>query len=127
GAGVAPMVVTPIASLLISSYGWRSAMLIVAIAALVLIVPAALLIRRAPATGGVASGNGATAASQPVLSTARTALRSPQFIVLAATFFLCCAAHSGPIFHTVSYAMICGASAIAAASIYSVEGLAGLF
>jgi MFS family permease len=42
-------------------------------------------------------------------------------------FFLCCAAHSGPIFHTVSYAMICGASALAAASIYSVEGLAGLF
>ncbi len=48
-------------------------------------------------------------------------------MVLAGTFFLCCAAHSGPIFHTVSYAMICGASALAAASIYSVEGLAGLF
>jgi MFS family permease len=47
--------------------------------------------------------------------------------VLAAVFFLCCAAHSGPIFHTVSYAMLCGASALAAASIYSVEGLAGLF
>jgi MFS family permease len=57
----------------------------------------------------------------------RAALRTPQFIVLAATFFLCCAAHSGPIFHTVSYAMICGASALAAASIYSVEGLSGLF
>ena len=47
--------------------------------------------------------------------------------MLAGVFFLCCAAHSGPIFHTVSYAMICGASALAAASIYSVEGLAGLF
>ena len=46
---------------------------------------------------------------------------------LAAVFFLCCAAHSGPIFHTVSYAMICGATSLAAASIYSVEGLAGLF
>ena len=54
-------------------------------------------------------------------------IRTPQFIVLAGTFFLCCAAHSGPIFHTVSYAMICGASALAAASIYSVEGVAGLF
>jgi MFS family permease len=54
-------------------------------------------------------------------------MRQPKFIVLAAVFFLCCAAHSGPIFHTVSYAMLCGASAIAAASIYSVEGLAGLF
>ena len=46
--------------------------------------------------------------------------------MLALTFFLCCAAHSGPIFHTVSYAMICGVSAMAAVSIYSVEGLAGL-
>jgi MFS family permease len=54
-------------------------------------------------------------------------LKTPQFIVLAVTFFLCCAAHSGPIFHTVSYAMICGATPLAAASIYSVEGVSGLF
>ena len=54
------------------------------------------------------------------------ALRSPAFIVLAVTFFACCAAHSGPIFHTVSYAMICGLPTMAAVSIYSVEGLGGL-
>ena len=46
--------------------------------------------------------------------------------MLALTFFLCCAAHSGPIFHMVSYAMICGIPPMAAVSIYSVEGLAGL-
>src|SRR6266446_5408726 len=34
--------------------------------------------------------------------------------------------HSGPIFHMVSYAMLCGVPAMAAVSIYSVEGLAGL-
>ncbi|MBM3546119.1 MAG: MFS transporter, partial [Alphaproteobacteria bacterium] len=54
------------------------------------------------------------------------ALRSPQFIVLAATYFACCAAHSGPIFHTVSYAIGCGIAPLAAVSIYSLEGLAGL-
>jgi MFS family permease len=54
------------------------------------------------------------------------ALRSPQFIVLGLTFFACCAAHSGPIFHMVSYAMSCGVAPMAAVSIYSVEGLAGL-
>ena len=54
------------------------------------------------------------------------ALRSPQFIVLGLTFFACCAAHSGPIFHMVSYAMLCGIGPMAAVSIYSVEGLAGL-
>jgi MFS family permease len=126
GGGVAPMVITPFASVLIGQYGWRSAMLMIAIGALVLVVPASLLIRRAPVPSE-APAPAAAASSQPRRSDAAAALRSPQFIVLAATFFLCCAAHSGPIFHTVSYAMICGASALAAASIYSVEGVAGLF
>jgi MFS family permease len=53
-------------------------------------------------------------------------LTSPQFAVLALTFFLCCATHSGPLFHTVSYAISCGLSVTAAVSIYSVEGLSGL-
>ena len=46
--------------------------------------------------------------------------------MLAVVFFVCCAAHSGPIFHMVSYAMACGIAPMAAVSIYSVEGLAGL-
>ena len=46
--------------------------------------------------------------------------------MLAATFFACCATHSGPIFHTVSYAIGCGLPAMTAVTIYSAEGLAGL-
>ncbi|CAN7252338.1 MFS transporter [Devosia sp. LjRoot16] len=126
GGGIAPMVITPFASYLIEATGWRSAMLSIAIGALIVIVPAALLIRRAPTLTEPAPTP--SAAAQPKqASTGWSALRTPQFVVLASVFFLCCAAHSGPIFHTVSYAMICGASALAAASIYSVEGLAGLF
>lgn len=127
GGGVAPMVITPFASVLIANYGWRTAMLATAIGAVILLVPASLLIRRAPAMADdpVPATGAATAGKLP--SAAASALSTPQFIVLAATFFLCCAAHSGPIFHTVSYAMICGASSLAAASIYSVEGVAGLF
>ena len=53
------------------------------------------------------------------------ALRSPQFIVLSATFFACCAMHSGPIFHTISYAIACGLAPAVAVTIYSMEGLAG--
>ncbi len=56
----------------------------------------------------------------------RQVLRSPQFIILLLTNFFCCATHSGPIFHTVSYAVTCGIPMIAAVSIYSVEGLAGM-
>jgi MFS family permease len=37
-----------------------------------------------------------------------------------------CATHSGPIFHTVSYAVTCGIPLMAAVSIYSLEGLAGM-
>lgn len=125
GAGVAPMVITPLATVLIGAIGWRSAMLATAIVATIIILPVALLIRRAP---NAAEAMPATEGEPPPTqqSVAMKALRSPQFMVLAATFFLCCAAHSGPIFHTVSYAMLCGASALAAASIYSVEGVAGL-
>ena len=129
GGGVAPMVITPFASVLIESQGWRMAMLIIALGALVLLVPASLFIRRAPAEFDAATPIAAgvdVAAPAPARQSMGAVFRTPQFIVLAATFFLCCAAHSGPIFHTVSYAMICGASALAAASIYSVEGVAGL-
>lgn len=130
GGGIAPMVITPFASILIESYGWRSAMLMIAVGAIIVIIPAAMLIRRPPETLDTADAvpvapSGAVAERKPSLAVA--ALKTPQFAVLAGTFFLCCAAHSGPIFHTVSYAMICGASALAAASIYSVEGIAGLF
>jgi MFS family permease len=80
-------------------------------------------VRRAPvAAAGTASG---PAADEPSIS-AGEAFRSPQFIVLATTFFLCCGAHAGPIFHMVSYAIGCGIAPMAAVSIYSVEGLSGL-
>jgi len=125
GGGVAPMVMTPLASILIGSYGWRLAMLSIGLAAVLVILPTALLIRRAPAAAELPAGAPAAEPAKPV--SVGAALRTPQFIVLAATFFLCCAAHSGPIFHTVSYAMICGATPLAAASIYSVEGVSGLF
>ncbi len=127
GTGVAPMVMTPFATVLIETLGWRTAMAATALGAVVLLVPAALFIRRPPEAAAAplpAAGAAALPAAPP--SRIGAALRTPQFAVLALTFFLCCAAHSGPIFHTVSYAMICGATPLAAASIYSVEGFAGL-
>jgi MFS family permease len=83
-----------------------------------------LLVRRPPALQddhvAVASENG-----EPAMSLAQ-ALRSPQFIILITTNFFCCATHSGPIIHTVSYAVTCGIPLVAAVTIYSVEGLAGM-
>ncbi|MFC3324735.1 MFS transporter [Mesorhizobium cantuariense] len=124
GMGVAPMTISPFARWLISAYDWRTAMFDIGITAWVLLLPAVLLVRQPPKPAT------ADAASAPVAEgaglTVGQALRSPQFIVLGLTFFACCAAHSGPIFHMVSYAMLCGVAPMAAVSIYSVEGLAGL-
>jgi MFS family permease len=123
GLGVAPMTVSPFAAWLVAAYDWRTAMMVIGIAAWVLLLPAGLLVRRPPA----ADNDSAAAPSGEIgnLSAAK-AFRTPQFAVLAGTFFLCCAAHSGPIFHMVSYAVTCGIAPLAAVTIYSVEGLAGL-
>ncbi len=123
GMGMAPMTISPFAQWLISSYDWRTAQLVIGIMAWVLLIPAALLVRRAPVATVAAPGMPAEGGEGMKLG---QALRSPQFIVLSLTFFCCCAAHSGPIFHTVSYALACGIPAMTAVTIYGVEGLAGL-
>ncbi|MDP9587105.1 UNVERIFIED_ORG: MFS family permease [Burkholderia contaminans] len=126
GMGMAPMTMSPLAAWLVSGHDWRTSMLAIAALAAVVMIPASLLVRRAPAldvppVGPTPAGGPATA---PL--SVGGALRSPQFFVLLLTNFLCCATHSGPIFHTVSYAVTCGIPLIAAVSIYSVEGLAGM-
>ena len=45
--------------------------------------------------------------------TVAQAVRTPQFVTLVLTNFACCATHSGPIFHTVGYAISCGVAPIA--------------
>jgi MFS family permease len=124
GLGMAPVTVAPFAQwLLLSGYDWRTAQLLIGLVAWAVLLPAALLLRRPPALALRATGFGAPTAEGV---TARQALGSRQFMVLAATFGACCLAHSGPIFHVVSYAMICGLPAMAAVSVYSLQGLAGL-
>ena len=123
GMGVAPMTISPFAQSLLQTHDWRSAQLTIAILAWALLVPTAFLVRRPP--GAKAAAPGAATGGDPGMTVAK-ALRSPQFIVLAATFFACCAMHSGPIFHTISYAEACGLAPAVAVTIYSMEGLAGL-
>jgi MFS family permease len=125
GMGLAPMTVAPLAAWLVTLHDWRAAMLIIAVTAAVLMIPAALLVRRPPrlAAGEADISLNATASGMSV----QQAVRSPQFLTLMLANFFCCATHSGPIFHTVSYAVTCGIPMIAAVSIYSIEGLSGMF
>jgi len=121
GIGVAPLTLSPLAAWLLTTHDWRSAQLIIGLLVWALLIPAALFVRPTP----VAEAGGAASATAERVRVA-DALVSAPFIVLALTFFACCATHAGPIFHTISYAVACGIPTLAAVSIYSLEGLAGL-
>jgi MFS family permease len=126
GMGIAPMTMAPLVARLVTIHDWRTTMLIVAGIVAAIMIPVSLLVRRPPALAG---GNVAAPAGggAPAEMSVREAVRSPQFIILLLTNFFCCATHSGPIIHTVSYAVSCGIPLVAAVSIYSLEGFAGLF
>src|SRR3954453_6521428 len=124
GMGMGPMTMSPLVAWLVSSYDWRTTMQILAVVVVAVMVPVALLVRRPPALAGAAAASG-DAWPQPEMTLSQ-AVRTPQFSILLATNFFCCATHSGPIIHTVSYAISCGIPMIAAVTIYSVEGFAGL-
>jgi MFS family permease len=125
GMGMAPLTMSPLAAWLVSIYDWRTSLQIIAALVAVVMIPAALLVRPPPALAAEKSGALADEEPQSGMSLQQV-IRSPQFIILMLTNFFCCATHSGPIFHTVSYAISCGIPLIAAVSIYSVEGLAGM-
>jgi MFS family permease len=124
GLSLGSTTVGPLARWLITSYDWRTAMLVIGDLAWLLIIPAALLVREPPpSTDPVAI---AAAATDGPGFTVGQALTSPQFAAIALAFFACCAAHSGPIFHMITHAIDHGVSAMAATTVLSVAGLASL-
>lgn len=125
GMGMAPMTMAPFAAWLIEHQDWRVSLQIIAAVVAVVMIPTSLLVRRPPALDETPAEAAAEAGPQAKMDVGQV-LRSPQFIILFVTNFLCCATHAGPIFHTVSYALTCGIPMIAAVSIYSIEGLAGM-
>jgi MFS family permease len=127
GMGVAPMTMSPLVAWLVSHHDWRTSMLILAGVAGCIMIPVSLLVRRPPGLQTPSSGAQPSTAEPPPGMSPAQALRSPQFITLVATNFFCCATHSGPIIHTVSYAITCGIPLVTAVTIYSVEGFSGLF
>ncbi|MBR1246603.1 MFS transporter [Bradyrhizobium sp. AUGA SZCCT0169] len=125
GMGIAPMTMAPLVAWLVSVHDWRTTLQIVAAIVAVIMIPVSLLVRRPPALATASASVPANGEQQTEMSVSE-AVRSPQFAILLLTNFFCCATHSGPIIHTVSYAVSCGIPLIAAVSIYSLEGLTGL-
>ena len=124
GLGLGSTTTAPLARWIITNYDWRTAMLVIGDLAWLFIIPAALLVREPPA--GATDGRPAATASAEGELTAAQALRTPQFAAIAFTYFACCAAHSGPIFHMVTNAIDHGVAAMAAATVLSAASLASL-
>jgi MFS family permease len=121
GIGLGTLALAPLTRWLINNYDWRTAFLILGELAVIVVIPAALLLRRAPAAG--------LPASQPAPAPGLTARRPWTFWpfwAIALTHFACCAAHSGPIFHMVSHAIDQGVAALAAAGALGISGLTSI-
>ena len=123
GIGLGSTVVAPLARFLISGYGWQTALFVLGVLAIVVVVGAGLLVRRAPASpqraGSAAAGDGREL-------TAAQAIRTPQFAAIGLTHVACCVAHSGPIFHMITDAIDCGVAPMAAATVLGVAGLSSV-
>jgi len=126
GMSLGSTTIAPLARFIITSYDWRTAMLVVGDLTWLVVVPAALLVRNPTHAVTPAAATVARASSSRGELTVAQALRTPQFLALALTYFACCATHSGPIFHMVTNAIDHGVSSMSATTVLSVAGLASL-
>ena len=132
GNGTGILAIAPFARYLISSYDWAVAFMIIGLLAWAIILPVALLVRNSPTEMGYeAYGSRHASALSRVMGkgeqgtaklSGREAAKTPTFWAIALTHFLCCAAHSGPIFHMVPYAMDAGIAKMAAATVLGISG-----
>ena len=129
GLALGTTLIAPLGRWLIVTHDWRFAMFVLGCSAWAIILPAALLLRPAPAAPAPAttgpstpSGGGAVELDMTVAQATKT----PVFWILSLANFACCAAHSGPLFHMVSYAAYCGVEPLTAATVLGAAGLAAL-
>ena len=117
----------PALTRLTNQVGWRTSVLIMAVAALVLLVPVLILMRDDPAQIGL-QPYGARADTLPTKPVAETgvmgrAIRSSTFWLLAGTFFVCGFSSSGIIgTHFMGYAADCGIPNTTAADLLALMG-----
>jgi MFS family permease len=124
GLALGTATIAPLSRWIITTHDWRTAMLVLGGLAWGFVIPASLLLRRPPAVPSSALAAEAGVGGQEF--TLAQVLRTPQFAAIALTHFACCAAHSGPIFHMVSYAIDCGVTSMTAATVFGVAGLSAM-
>lgn len=113
-----------VASLLISSYGWRTSYIIIGIVVLVLVIPAAQFLRRDPSQMGLLPyGKDEVKIEsldlQAIELSLQGAIRTRQFWILSLVFFGCLFKTSVFMVHIVIYAVALGISPATAVTILS--------
>jgi predicted MFS family arabinose efflux permease len=131
GNGFGIMVLSPLSRWLINEFDWRTAFLVLGDVAWLIVIPAALVLRKPPAAPALVSPVPTSArASRPFTDPSPTGVRSIlgswPIWAIGLTHFACCAAHSGPIFHMVSHAIDLGVTGMTAATLLGASGLASI-
>jgi MFS family permease len=126
GLALGTTLIAPLARWLIVTHDWRFAMLALGCIGWAVIMPAALLLRPAPVTEDKPAANPSGTAAAETDMTLGQAVKTSLFWTLSLANFACCAAHSGPIFHMVSYAAYCGVAPLTAATVLGAAGLAAM-
>lgn len=123
------LIFVPLLMRLVLGLGWRTSTLWLAGILLILLVPVVLLLRNDPAEIGLRA-YGAPSGPAPVLPPMESmaavmsrATRTPEFWLLAGTFFVCGFTSNGLVgTHLIPYAVDCGISAITAANMLALMG-----
>lgn len=130
GIGIGIMVMPQVANKLIATYDWRTSFLIIGIAAFILIIVFAQLLRRPPAQKSSSSGDVKYSGSQNSqiqgLSTAEAMRTGACWIIFFMGIFLCVSIQTVMV-HIVAHATDIGFSATTAATILSAVGLVSVF
>jgi predicted MFS family arabinose efflux permease len=117
----------PLLVALVETIGWRSSALVLGGTALAIVLPILLFMRNDPSSIGLrAYGMDDESHATPAIQASgimRTALRTPEFWLLAATFFICGATSNGLIgTHFIPYAADCGIAPGVAAGTLALMG-----
>ena len=130
GIGIGPVIIAPISAWLISSYSWHTAYFIMGIMALLIIIPCALLLRKAPVAVAALSQAKPPATNNPSVSeqedyigsgefSIRQAVKTRNFWLVFAVWFFLAFCLMLVLTHIVPYAINSGITPIKAASILS--------
>jgi len=127
GVGAGTMIVPPVASWLISSYGWRIAFLVIGIIALVLLMLAAQFLKRDPSkTGQLPYGENEVKPENSISEAKgfsfREAVHTQQFRMVWTIYFFFGVSLGAVMVHIVPHATDLGISVMIAANILAIIG-----